>query len=97
MVRVLQSGRKTGDVGGVDGDFTWNESDAFIYAGTGKIHRSGCNLVVDSDRMVPGGCDGICLSKVYESENEEDVDALVYKKCAEFNPAHFLYSRYQSR
>ena len=66
VVWVLQSGRKTGDVGGADGDLAWNESAAFLYTGTDKVDWSDCNLVVNSDWMVPGRRDRICLFAIYE-------------------------------
>lgn len=58
--------RKTGDVGGADGDLAWNESAAFLYTGTDKVDWSDCNLVVNSDWMVPGRRDRICLFAIIE-------------------------------
>ena len=53
-------------VGGADGDLAWNESAAFLYTGTDKVDWSDCNLVVNSDWMVPGRRDRICLFAIYE-------------------------------
>ena len=44
----------------------WNESAAFLYTGTDKVDWSDCNLVVNSDWMVPGRRDRICLFAIYE-------------------------------
>ena len=39
---------------------------AFLYTGTDKVDWSDCNLVVNSDWMVPGRRDRICLFAIYE-------------------------------
>ncbi len=73
--------------GGADGDLAWNESAAFLYTGTDKVDWSDCNLVVNSDWMVPGRRDRICYLQYMNKK----------AKMSGINPAHFLYSIYQNR